>query len=148
MASINPQILNRRRGAVEKIRPLKTLKKRHLLQENHAEPIAKQDMKKDYTRANNPNDIMDERSRRLGRKKKEFIEKALKVSTFTEKIRVNFGAGDHDPESIYSIYEDSVFRHETRHFKAALRSDEFAAGPFMAYLSEQEEDDTDRKSVV
>lgn len=143
IASINPQILNRRRGAVEKIRPLKTLKKRHLMQGNaEHSPIAKQDMKKDYTRANNPNDIMDERSRRLGRKKKEFIEKALKVSTFTEKIRVNFGAGDHDPESIYSIYEDSLFRHETRHFKAALRSDEFAAGPFMAYLSEQEEDDT------
>ena len=32
MASINPQILNRRRNAIEKIRPLKTLKKRHLLQ--------------------------------------------------------------------------------------------------------------------
>ncbi|CAG5113157.1 Oidioi.mRNA.OKI2018_I69.chr2.g7292.t1.cds [Oikopleura dioica] len=141
MASINPQILNRRRNAIEKIRPLKTLKKRHLLQH---EPTVKQEPKKEHTRKNlnDVNDIMDERSRRLGRKKKEFIEKALKVSTFTEKIRVNFGAGDQDPESIYSIYEDSVFRHEMRHFKAALRSDEFAAGPFMAYLSEQEEDDT------
>ena len=35
-----------------------------------------------------------------------------------------------------------VYRHEQRHLRAALRSDDFAAGPFMTYLTETNEDES------
>jgi hypothetical protein len=49
--------------------------------------------------------------------------------------------GDSILSSIYSMNDDYVFRHEMRHLKAAFRSDDFAAGPFMAYLTDEQNDE-------
>ena len=38
-------------------------------------------------------------------------------------------------DSIYSLDDDYQYRHNMRHLRAALRSDDFAAGPFLSFLT-------------
>lgn len=44
-------------------------------------------------------------------------------------------------DSIYSLDDDYQYRHNMRHLRAALRSDDFAAGPFLSFLTEDQADE-------
>ena len=44
-------------------------------------------------------------------------------------------------DSIFTLGDDYEYRHVNRHLKAALRSDDFAAGPFLHFLTEDQEDE-------
>lgn len=44
-------------------------------------------------------------------------------------------------DSVFTLGDDYEYRHVHRHLKAALRSDDFAAGPFLSYLTEHREDE-------
>ena len=44
-------------------------------------------------------------------------------------------------DSNFTLGDDYEYRHVFRHLKAALRSDDFAAGPFLSYLTEDQEDE-------
>ena len=48
-----------------------------------------------------------------------------------------FEEGESSP--IYTVYEDQQYRHKMRHLVAALRSDDFAAGPFQQYLEKDQD---------
>ena len=65
------------------------------------------------------------------------------VKNKMEKITVvRADAGDQIISQMYTLNDDYVFRHELRHLAAALRSDDFAAGPFMNFITDEESDET------
>jgi len=145
------QYLRKRRNAVGKVKPIRTLRKRIHTDVNASSNVrnnAKQvteRKEKDKTNANTTQALSKRESLTKpltaeGKRKAEFIKKALMVSSnFQEKITVVRKADRGD--SIYSLDDDYQYRHNMRHLRAALRSDDFAAGPFLSFLTEDQADE-------
>jgi len=144
--------LRNRRNAMHKIKPLKTLRKRPHSQLPTAAAEKQVEKRSGQNRRNSQVKIKVEQSpyeKRMGERKAEFIKKALMVNTtgLQERIKAPEQAGDErNPAgdystAFYSIHEDQIYRHEMRHLRAALRSDDFAAGPFLAYVTDTRSDE-------
>ena len=144
-APLPEQYLRRRRNALGKVKPIRTLRKRPHSEMPNAEQVS----------SGGNNKTKDKESKKVdsavdappvtaeGKRKAEFVKKALLVRNKLEKITVvRQEAGDQIISQMYTINDDYVFRHELRHLAAALRCDDFAAGPFMSFITDEESDET------
>merc|ERR1719285_1054453 len=132
------QYLRKRRNALGKVKPIRTLRKRPHSEMPNTEQSNASGSKggeKSKDKANKNVDHQADQGPQTaeGKRKAEFIKKALMVKNKMEKITVvRADAGDQIISQMYTLNDD-VFRHELRHLAAALRSDDFAAGPFMNF---------------
>ena len=158
--------LRNRRNAMSKIKPLKTLRKRphsqlptaaaekQTARNNETKRAVKKQTRgtpgrRTSTDLSADSDVaLSANGKQFATNKSNFIRKALMVRTLQESIKAPerndqsiTDFGDSYSRSIYSVHEDQVYRHEMRHLRAALRSDDFAAGPFMTYLTETQNDE-------
>ena len=131
------QYLRKRRNALGKVKPIRTLRKRpHSEMPNSEVKKGEPANNKSEKAVKNVDATEMQVNTAEGKRKAEFVKKALMAKNKLEKITVvRQDSGDQILSQMYTLNDDYVYRHEWRHLAAALRSDDFAAGPFMSFIT-------------